>query len=244
MKNGIFPLVIAGALLSHAVSAQEDTSRFYVGAGYGILSVPDEDDAKFSDANNGSIQFGYKITENFAIEAQYSKSLKSASGKAVFEGLDISDAWWQSTLALNPGATLNDVRQWFPFAYADATLDIDAKIQTTALYGVYRTSGDFYVKAKAGYLSTKAKLSGKIKSADIHVAVSGNQPIDYTINRDDDYFDELGFGKAVTISDSDSDFSAGLGVGYKFNQSLFSELEYTKVNDDLDFYSLSINYAF
>jgi hypothetical protein len=244
MKNGIFSLMAAGALLSNVAVAQEDTAKFYVGAGYGVLTVPNDDETKFSDAHNGSLQFGYVISENFAIEAQYSKSVKTASAKAVVEGLDISDAWWQAILPLNPGVTLSDLQQWFPFAVADAAMDVEADIETTAIYGVYRSSGDLYVKAKAGYLSAKTKITATIKSADVYVSNPGSEPIEFTTKSGEEIFDDFGLNKAADVSSTESDFSAGLGVGYKFNPSLFSELEYTKLSDEFDFYSLSINYAF
>lgn len=233
-----------GALLSNFAAAQEDTPKFYVGAGYSVLTLPKDDDAKFSNANNGAIQFGYNLSENFAIEAHYSKSVKAASTKFAVEGLDVSEAWWNTTLPLNPGATMSDVQQWFPYAIADATTDVEAKVETTAIYGIYRTSGDLYVKAKAGYASTKTKATATIKSADLYIANSGNDPITFNVTTKDKLFDDLGLNKSVNVSDTESDFSAGLGVGYKFNRSLFSELEYTKISDDFDFYSITINYAF
>jgi hypothetical protein len=244
MKNGFFPVIIAGVLLSNLVAAQEDTPKFYVGAGYGVLTVPKDEDAKFSNANNGAIQFGYNLSENFAIEAHYSKSIKAASANFAAEGLDVSEAWWDATLPLNPGATLSDVQQWFPYAIADAITDIEAKVETTAIYGIYRTSGDFYVKAKAGYASTKTKATATIKSADIYVANPGNAPLTFNVTPKDKLFNDLGLNQSVNVSDNESDFSAGLGIGYKFNRKLFSELEYTKISDDFDFYSISINYAF
>ncbi|WP_323814205.1 outer membrane beta-barrel protein [Cellvibrio sp. NN19] len=237
-------LGVVGALMSCAVAAQEQATGFYVGAGYGVVSVPKVDGIKFSDPNNGFIQLGYQFTKNFSIEGQYSKSTKDASARYTEEGVDFSEAWWQSIVEMNPGATISDAQSWFPFAVADMTMKFDVNVETTAIYGVYRSGGDLYVKAKAGYLSEKSTLTAVAESIDMYIAVANGDPIEFSANSSDEEFDDLAAETKQKASETSSDFSAGLGVGYKFTSHVFSELEYTMLNDDLDFYSLSINWAF
>lgn len=244
MKKGILFLGMVGAMVSGGAIAQQDSSRFYAGAGFGIVAVSDVEGISFSDANNGSIQFGYKISENFAIEAQYSKSTKDASASYTEENLDITELWWTSVKAMNPGMSMSEIQQVFPYSVADVAMSFEASIETTAIYGVYRSGGDLYFKAKAGYLSEKVKLTGMADSIDMYVEVANSDPIEFSADRGDDEFNELGFDAKQSVSEKDSGFSAGLGVGYKFTSHFFSELEYTMVDEDLDFYSVSVNYAF
>lgn len=244
MKSLVLSLGVVGALTSSAVVAQEKASGFYVGAGYGVVSVPNVDGIKFSDPNNGFIQLGYQLTENFAIEGQYSKSTKDASASYTEEAVDVSYVWWQSVADMSPGVDLAEVQSWFPYAIADVTMKLDVNVETKAIYGVYRSSGVFYVKAKAGYLSEKSTLTVAAESMDLFVAVANGDPIDVSLSREDEGFNELVSDSKGKISETKSDFSAGLGLGYKFTPHIFSELEYTMLNDDLDFYSFSINWAF
>src|SRR5690606_5448517 len=125
------------------VNAQEQRG-FYIGTGYGVMKVPDLDGVSFSDAHNAFIQAGYNITDNFAIEAQYSDSTKAATGDFLIEGIDTRWELWDSMLALNEGMTLDQAMAIFPEAYADIGIRVDIEIETLALYGVYRSSGNFY----------------------------------------------------------------------------------------------------
>jgi len=43
---------------------------------------------------------------------------------------------------------------------------------------------------------------------------------------------------------SDSGLSLGIGVGYQFNNKISTELEYTIIEEDIDFISLGVNYSF
>jgi opacity protein-like surface antigen len=219
MKKALFVASLISTAISVNAIAQQDSSRFYAGVGFGKVTVPDAEGINFSDANNGFIQLGYKINENFAIEGQYSKSTKDASASYFVEGMDVSEEWWDSIVSLNPGVTLTDAQSWYPYVEADIGLGFDATIETTAIYGVYRSVGDLYLKAKAGYLREKSTLTIRANS--------------YSLT-----------DVSEKATESESGFSGGLGVGYKFTKNLFSELEYTMLNDDLDFYSLSINYQF
>jgi opacity protein-like surface antigen len=244
MKRSFLFAALIATSISLTAQAQEDKTKFYVGAGFGILKIKDDENLKFSDADNGAIQFGYKINQNFAIEAQYSSSTKGASTTQSLENFDFSQTWWSETIKLNPGMTLSDAKNFFPYAIADITLNMEAKVETSALYGVYRSSGDFYVKVKAGYLHEKVKLEGSAQEVDIFVAVQNGQPIQVHDTKGTQTFTNLGFDKKFKASETDSGFSGGLGAGYKFSEHLFAELEYTRIEADLNYLSASINYAF
>lgn len=244
MKKALLSLGVVGVLVSGAVAAQEKTSNFYAGVGFGTVAVPEDDEISFSDADNGFIQLGYKLSESFSIEGQYSKSVKDAKAVYTEEGIDVSGAWWDSILSMNPGATLSEIQNFFPSAVMDLSVNVDASIETSAIYGVYRSSGDLYFKVRAGYLSEKTTLTINPSAFDFYAEVIGSDPIVFSAAKGDEGFDDFGELPNEKFSEKESDFSAGVGVGYKLTNRFFSELEYTMLNDDLDFYSLSINYAF
>lgn len=244
MKKTLLSLGVLGVFISSAVAAQEKPLNFYAGVGYGTVAVPEDDEISFSDADNGFIQLGYKLSENFSIEGQYSKSVKDAKATYIEEGINVTDEWWESILEMNPGTTLNEIQGVFPYAVIDLAVNIDASIETSAIYGVYRSSGDLYFKVKAGYLSEKTTLTIKPSAFDFYAEVLGNAPIVFTAAEGDEEFDDFGQLPVEKVSDKESDFSGGVGVGYKLTNRFFSELEYTMLNDDLDMYSLSINFAF
>lgn len=244
MKKTLLLLGVFGVLASGAVAAQEKTSNFYAGVGFGIVNVEDGDGIKFSDANNAAIQLGYKISESFAIEGQYSKSTKDASTQLTVEDVNITDAWHEMISSYNPGLSMGDIQSLYPFAEVNIDMHVDAEIETTAIYGVYRSSGNLYFKAKAGYLREKATFTASVNALDFYVVTSFDAPMEFTLTKNDEALKDFGDQTPGSASESDSGFSGGLGLGYKFSNRFFSELEYTMLNDDLDFYSLSVNYAF
>lgn len=78
----------------------------------------------------------------------------------------------------------------------------DWEIETLAAYGVFRSAGPLYIKAKAGVLRSDIKvLSGSSES---------------------------------------TEFSAGLGGGFSVGIAQF-EVEYTRIEEDVDFISLTVN---
>lgn len=244
MKKVLFVSSLIAAAISINAIAQQDSSPFYVGVGFGKVTVPNVEGVKFSDANNGFIQLGYKINENFAIEGQYSKSTKDASAKYNVSDMDVTEVWWEDILALNPDMSLEEVQSIYPYVELDAGFGADATIETTAIYAVFRSTGDLYLKAKAGYLREKSTLTLQINNYDLSVYSNYDGLFTFSAKRGDEHFANMGFDETEKASASESGFSGGLGVGYKFTQHLFSELEYTMLNDDLDLYSLSINYQF
>lgn len=80
----------------------------------------------------------------------------------------------------------------------------DWNVETLALYGAYRTGGNVFLKAKAGWASR-----------DVSVRGPGGR-----------------------IEGDDSDFSFGAGGGVRLSRKAGLELEYTVIEDDLNFLSL------
>lgn len=107
-----------------------------------------------------------------------------------FLGIGIGDIAVEGTYT----ATVDD---------GDAPRRQNWEIQTLAAYGVLRTAGPVYLKAKAGLLSA-----------------------DIEIDR---------------ISEDETEFSAGLGAGFSVGIAQF-EIEYTQIQDDVDFISLTLNF--
>lgn len=245
MNKRVFGLGVMGAMLLLPATALAQSSNFYAGAGYGVVTVPKVDGIKFSDANNGFIQLGYRLTENFSIEGQYSRSAKEAKASLVAEGIDVSEIWWQELVDLDPAWGNGSAQATFPYAFIDLAVNANVDIETTAIYGAYRSSGDLYVKVKAGYLRESSTMTLTPLSFDFYAAVyEPNMPVEFSSQKGDGYFETYVGEASAKLSESESGFSGGLGVGYKFSEHFFSELEYTMMNDDLDYYSLSINYMF
>lgn len=90
--------------------------------------------------------------------------------------------------------------------YSYPRLTLSADLTTLAVYGVYRTPGNFYGKFKAGVLNEEVSVGSTSLSA--------------------------------------TGFSAGAGVGFRFNDHLSAEAEYTLIEADVDFLSLGINFHF
>lgn len=78
----------------------------------------------------------------------------------------------------------------------------DWEIQTLALYGVFRTAGPIYFKAKGGVLGSNIKESSQ--------------------------------------SNTSTEFSGGIGGGFSLGIAQL-ELEYTRIEEDVDFISLTLN---
>ncbi|BFM13064.1 hypothetical protein R50072_32170 [Simiduia litorea] len=108
------------ASLSFITHANEADEGFYMGLSAGVMNV---DIGNASNPTNAAIQMGYHFSDMWAIEAQYSDSMRD--GK----------------VDLNYGYYTNR--------------DFEFGIQTLAAYGVFRTRGDVFFKAKAGLVREK-----------------------------------------------------------------------------------------
>jgi hypothetical protein len=243
MIRNVLGAVIGCMLVLASVAHAQEQRGFYIGTGYGVMKLPEVDGMDFSDAHNAYLQVGYQITNNFAIEAQYSNSTKEGSADFLIEDIDTSWEVWQSLMELNAGMTLSEAMSIFPESYADIGIRMDADVETLALYGVYRSSGKFYLKAKAGGVSAKASIKAAVSSFDFRWLEGNGNVIEGSVEPGMEGFDMMAEDFVVTESERDTEFSAGLGVGYRIDGNFMSELEYTVI-DDVDYISLGINYAF
>jgi outer membrane immunogenic protein len=107
------------------------------------------------------------------------------------------------------------------FSYVDEEIAVsgDMSLSTTAIYGVYRSSGPLYFKAKAGFMDAEAKFNASFTEGEN--TISGSN------------------------SESESGWAAGVGAGYRFGAANI-ELDYivTDSKIDIDFAAISFNYAF
>ncbi len=90
----------------------------------------------------------------------------------------------------------------------------DLGVTTLAGYGVYRTSGQFYLKGKFGFLYEY--LTSSVKGAGTKIDVDGP-------------------GVAI---------SYGIGAGVRIGDQLSAEIEYTSIEADIGYTSLGVNLEF
>lgn len=237
MIRNVLPLLFASAAVVAAPGsfAQEHVkSGFYFGIGYGSVTVPDVGEFEFSDADNGILQLGYGITKNFVVEVQYSSSVNDASAGSYINGDMTADIKAELREQGYSNAVVNDLRS----VTVDARNTINFSVDTLALFGAYQTSGDLYAKLKVGIVTTEITPSASTSGTmTISTFSAGTQ----TENINNSDF-QRGFN-SVAESEQETELAAGIGVGYNFTQRLNLELEYTSLNDDVDLYSLGINFA-
>jgi len=106
----------------------------------------------------------------------------------------------------------------------------EAEFTTTISDGdieVFGQKGDWDVDTQAlyGVLRFGSDIYGKVRAGylreDVSASIAG-----------------------VSVDDDDTGFSGGLGAGWRMNENFAIELEYTFIEDDLDFYSAGLNYSF
>lgn len=90
----------------------------------------------------------------------------------------------------------------------------DLGVTTLAGYGVYRTSGRFYVKGKVGLLYEY--LTSSVSGGGITVDVDGP-------------------GLAISL---------GIGAGLRVSDRLSAEVEYTSIEADIGYASIGLNWMF
>jgi outer membrane immunogenic protein len=227
--------LVIGTAATGAVA--QESSGFYVGAGFGAVKLPSEDGFNFSNPKNGSIDFGYSFSENWAVEARVSQTV-SEGALSANDTRDITSGL-RSAL-MDEGFTSAQAVTAVKSASLDMTLKLDASVDSYGIYGVYRSSGQVYFKAKAGLVSVKTTLDGGASKASLNVVDSLNQSTNLSPS-------DMGFDLSdlnQSMSETETKFSAGIGGGYKFSEKLAAELEYTQLTSDFDTYTLSIKYSF
>lgn len=88
-------------------------------------------------------------------------------------------------------------------------------LNTLAFSLAFRSAGDAYLLAKAGILT---------------------EELDVTVRNN--------MGGSYSDSTSDSGLTLGLGAGLRINNNLGLELEYTLIEEDVDFFGISANVYF
>lgn len=107
---------------------------------------------------------------------------------------------------------------------------LEAEFTTTVADGDFRlggVSGDWDIDTQALYVVARAgeRLYGKVRAGALREDVSA------------------GAG-GISVDDSDSGISAGLGIGWRATASIDLEAEFTMIEDDVNFFSAGINIGF
>lgn len=238
MSRTLMSVVLASVVGTFSAGAfAQESSGFYMGAGFGLVKLPSDDDFNFSNPKNGSIDFGYSFSENWAIEAQVSQTV----AEGTFSVSDTQDITAEMRAAfMSEGFTSAQAIAAVKSATLGMTVNLDASVDSYGVFGVYRSSGQLYFKAKAGFVSVKTTIDGGASKASVNLVNSSNQSTNLSA-------DELGLDLSdydQSMSDTETKFSGGIGGGYKFSEKLAAELEYTQLTSDLDSYSVSIKYSF
>lgn len=238
MSRTLMSVVLASVVGTFSAGAfAQEGSGFYVGAGVGLVKLPSDDDFNFSNPKNGSIDFGYSFSENWAVEAQVSQTVAEGAFSAR-NAYDVSSEMRAAYVA--NGHTSAQAIADIKSALLDMTVKLDASVDSYGVYGVYRSSGQLYFKAKAGLLSVKTTIDGGASKASVKVVNASNQSTTISANQMSLDLSEFDQSK----SETETKFSAGIGGGYKFSEKLAAELEYTQLTSDFDAYTLSVKYWF
>ena len=222
--------------VSISAIAADQVKGFYVGVGYGIININSEEGERFSRANNGSLNFGYSFSENWAVEALFSQTI-SGGAATIKRSLDVTQNIRAD--ALSQGLTPDQAEEAVVSAKLDTSAKAKATIDNYGLFGVYRTSGPLYGKFKVGVLNVRTSLDttpdeGRLDVTSIYSTKS------YSFS--DSAVEDLNF--YIDSSKSETKFSYGAGGGYKISEKFAVEVEFTRLLNDYNSYSLTAIYQF
>lgn len=196
MLKKVVPTAMVLLLASGVCSAQTEQSKkgFFLGGGINTVDT----NSDIPEPDNYFVNLGYGFTENWSFELQYSDSYKDGSSNEMFEMYieEIGD-------------------------FVDVDAKTDLSVQMTSAFLAYRSTGDFYWKAKAGYMDAKV-------TADVTATVS---------------FEGESFAESASESASESAWAAGVGFGYSFGSSAI-ELEYLTTDDKIEIDSIALSYNY
>lgn len=107
---------------------------------------------------------------------------------------------------------------------------LEAEFTTTVADGDFRlggVSGDWDIDTQALYVVARAgeRLYGKVRAGALREDVSAG-------------------AVGISVDDSDSGFSAGLGIGWRAAANIDLEAEFTMIEEDVNFFSIGLNLAF
>ncbi|TCK16994.1 outer membrane protein with beta-barrel domain [Thiogranum longum] len=156
------------------------------------------------------------------------------SSQAMAEGFyaGAKAGWMDPDIRGFDEATNLGVQGGYTFGAPDTgiTWAVEAELTTTISDGdvqAFGSSGNWDVDTQAiyGVLRIGDALYGKLRLGFLHEDASASVV-------------------GASADGSDSGVSGGLGGGWRANQQLSFELEYTMVEEDIDFYSVGMNFAF
>ena len=137
-----------------------------------------------------------------SIDAEYFED-PSVAGLTI--GYDFGNNWSMEFQTLSGEADLD---------FSSSTLSGEHTLDTTALYGVWRSEGDLYFKGKVGFLK---------------------ETIDTTVSSG---------SLSSSSSTDDSGLSYGIGAGYRITDNVIVEAEYTIIEADVSALTLGLAYKF
>ena len=130
MRQGVTLILTAVALYTFS-TLPASAKGWYVGGKMGAIEL--DDDQGYETAINIEGIFGYSFNRMFSVEGGFSTT--------AFDGsLEVP--------SLNPDTMLPE------------TIELDVDFEVWSLYGVFRSPGPFYVKAKAGAANTNIDIEG------------------------------------------------------------------------------------
>jgi hypothetical protein len=237
---------LAGKILLLSVACVVGVCRaegFYVGIGYGGLESQSEYYVVDNQQDNMSLQVGYAVSPTIAFEALYSKSL-SGSVPGFYSSGNYPDVFWGRLISESPGMTMEEAQTEFPDPQGWTKFSKDLTYVTTAFFGVFKTSGNPYIKTRAGFSTVELTTKYRSDSFEGQMVADDGSVFSGVLDRGDEDFDVYADNRSHTYSERDTDISVGFGAGYKMSPKLFAELEFTRFNKNSDYYSVSINYDF
>lgn len=214
----------------------------YVGIGYGGLKTQKE--YSYTDTqDNISLQAGRTITPNFAIEAIFSRSLSSDTPDYYVPGRH-GEVFWERLIERNPGMTLDEAQAQYPDPLGWTILSGDLTRTVVGVFGVYKSTGNPYIKSKAGFSMVKMTSKYRSDSFEGQMVAQDGSVFYGELDKDDPDFDDYGTRQSWTESNKTTDFSVGFGAGYQLSPELFAEIEFTRFNTNSEYYSVTLNYYY
>lgn len=267
MSKILLPAALALAVLAVDVQAGSTYGTgFYMGAGVGLLNIKtgydeDEIESDFTDGdinydysfrksitlNSGNIQLGYQINNQFSIEGQFASSMQSKPALSTTMTQDLT-APLKAALTENGTYTSNQIAD-IKSVTMKTKVWVDASLESTSIFAVYKTSGIYYAKVKGG--ATSSNLKGKQKwnfalvkdiapTTDSRI-IDGLKTTESIVR---EQIAESLAGEDTTFSERETRFAFGVGAGYRVNQQVALELEAVKLHSDVIQVGLSANYYF
>lgn len=242
MKNTIRSVVSNGLMLFMFTGGECNAEEAYVGIGYGGMKTHQE--YSFTDTqDNISLHAGSAISPQLAIELTFSRSLSSDAPDIYLQGTH-DDVFWSRLVERNPGMTLIGAREQYPDPQSMTTLTQEVIRTTASIFGVYKTSGNPYLKTKAGLSSVVSQSTYQAESFKGQMVAPNGSVISGELLDDDKDFEYYAASKEDSDKKKTTDLSVGFGAGYKLSDELFAEIELTRFNSDTEYYSVSLNYFY